>query len=294
MEEAIKYYFNKIIKEKIKLENGWKESWLITLSDHQKVVFRAYSNYTELFEREKLFYDTVNSKIGKTCPEIYVVDGSCDYYDKAFQISEYIEGKALRYCLQEELNDRKKENIYYEIGQLIAQINQIEADVQSMYPMGRDSWEAYYSNFLMRPQLLRIVANDLITIDEIDLICEKMQAYPASKANRLLHRDIRPDNLIFRNGRLFLIDAETSEIGDPLDELARIHLEWHYWEMYDTLLKGYKNVLKIDTDNILFYFYQLEELGELLDMHYNHGCNNSTTPFFRNCFREAKEKVLRD
>ena len=71
MEEAIKYYFNKIIKEKIKLENGWKESWLITLSDHQKVVFRAYSNYTELFEREKLFYDTVNSKIGKTCPEMW-------------------------------------------------------------------------------------------------------------------------------------------------------------------------------------------------------------------------------
>ena len=93
MEEAIKHYLNQSVLEKSRLENGWKESWLITLQNRRKVVFRACTDYAELFEREKFFYDTVNRNIGKICPEVYIVDGSCRYYHKSFQISEYIEGK---------------------------------------------------------------------------------------------------------------------------------------------------------------------------------------------------------
>ena len=99
--------------------------------------------------------------------------------------------------------------------------------------------------------------------------------------------------MIYNDGKIFVIDAEEGEFGDPLNDLARINLEWHYWEMYDCLLNGYKSVEDIDTDNELFGFYQLERLGEVLDMHYNHGCMNSTTPYFLNRFNEIKEKVLR-
>lgn len=93
MEEAIKYYFNKIIKEKIKLENGWKESWLITLSDHQKVVFRAYSNYTELFEREKLFTTRSTVKSAKPVRKSMLWTEAAITMIKHFRYRNILKGK---------------------------------------------------------------------------------------------------------------------------------------------------------------------------------------------------------
>lgn len=292
MEKAIKFYFNRDIKEKIQLNNGWKESWLLVLSDNQKVVFRAYSNYKDRFEREKFFYDTVNKRIKKICPEVYVVDGTCEYYHKSYQISEYIEGNVLRYCLQEEFNDKQKREIYYKIGETIAQINSIEVDSNHIYVANGYSWPSYYMNKLLKTQLTRIVKNELIKIEEIEKICDKMRVKKIRHSLSFLHRDIRPDNLIYSNGNLFVIDAETCEFGDPLNELARINLEWHFWEMYDCLFDGYKSVMNIDTDSDLFLYYQLEWLGELLDMHYNHGCMSSTTPYFLKKFNEIKDKLI--
>lgn len=292
MDKVIKHHFNKYIKEKIKLENGWKESWLLTLSDNQKVVFRAHRNYAEKFEREKVFYDHVNRAIGKTCPDVYVVDGSCEYYGKAYQLSEYIEGKVLRHCLQKECNEYQKKEFYYKIGETVARINQIEISSDHTYVKSRHSWETYFADELLRTQLARIVKNGLITEEEVEIICKNMCAKKAPNTLSFLHRDIRPDNIIYKNGKLFIIDAETCEFGDPLNDLARIHLEWHYWEMYDYLVKGYRSVSEIDMDNELFYYYQLESLGELLDMHYNHGCINSTTSYFLNRFTEVKNMLL--
>ncbi len=292
VDNAIKLHFHQDIKEKIRLNNGWKESWLLVLSNDQKVVFRAYRDYTARFEREKFFYDTVNQKIGKICPEVYVVDGTCEYYHTSYQISEYLEGKALRYCLQKEFNDQQKKAVYHQIGETIAQINQIEIDLHHAYVSNGYSWQSYYRTELLKPQLTRIIKNDFITAAEIEQICENMRTKKIAHALSFLHRDIRPDNLIYHHGKLFVIDAETCEFGDPLNELARINLEWHYWEMYDCLLKGYQSVMDIDTEQDLFFYYQLEGLGELLDMHYNHGCMNATTPYFLQKFKEIKDRLI--
>ena len=62
--------------------------------------------------------------------------------------------------------------------------------------------------------------------------------------------------------------------------------------MFDYLFDGYKSVENIDINNELFYCYQLERLAEILDMHYNHGCANSTTPYFENKFKQIKNKLL--
>lgn len=288
---VINYHFNKSIKEKIRLENGWKESWLLVLSNDQKVVFRACDDYTHIFEREKFFYDSINKSIGKICPDVYVVDGSCQYFDKAYQISEYIEGKTLRHILQVN-KEECKEEIYYKIGETVACINQIQIDSNHPYVNDEYSWENYYAYKLLKPQLERIVKNQFLTNDETQKLCSKMSGLKANITRSFLHRDIRPDNILYRDGKLFVIDAETCEFGDPLNDLARINLEWHYWEMYESLLDGYKSVMRIDTDNELFYFYQLELLAEILNMHYNHGCMNSTTPFFKNKFDNIKEILL--
>ena len=291
MQDAIQYYFNKNISDKIRLQNGWKESWLLTLSDNTKVVFCTCEDYTDFFERERFFYDTVNHCIGKICPEVYVVDGSCKYYNKSFQISEYIDGHALRSVLQVESDDCKKA-LYYKIGETVARINQIKISSEHPYIKNRNSWLLHYTEKLLKIQLLRIVDNKLVKMEEVEKLCQNIQKRKVLSEYSFLHRDIRPDNIILKDDRLFIIDAETCEFGDPLYELACINLEWHYWEMFDYLFDGYKSVENIDINNELFYCYQLERLAEILDMHYNHGCANSTTPYFENKFKQIKNKLL--
>ncbi len=291
MEKAIKNCFNKDIIDKLRLQNGWKESWLLTLSDDTKVVFRTCDDYTAFFEKERFFYNTVNQSIGKVCPEVYVVDGSLQYYEKSFQISEYIQGESFRTVLESADAD-KKMKLYYKLGQCVAKINQIEVSYFDDGLFKNQPWILYYTNELMKPQLLRIVDNKLITIEQIERLCEKISKGDPTLTRCLLHRDIRPDNIILKDDKLFVIDAETCELGDPLNELARINLQWHYWENYDSLLNGYKDVLGIDTECEMFYYYQLEQLAEILDMHFNHGCANSTTPFFENKFQKIKTELL--
>ena len=292
IEDAVHHHFRKDITEKARMNNGWKETWLLTLSDGQKLIFRACRDYADLFEREKFFYDRVNERLGRICPEVYVIDGTCEYYDCSFQISEYLAGKSLRKCLQEDFGEREKREIYYRIGETAALINQIEIDREHPYVSARGSWEAFFADTLLRPQLERIVKNDLITEAEVGAICDTMRSKKAKKSLSFLHRDIRPDNLIYNDGKLYVIDAETCEFGDPLCELSRIENEWHYWEMYDCLQGGYRSVSELDTGSELFGFYQLELLGEVLDMHCNHGCRNSTTPYFLNKFNRIKNTLL--
>ena len=288
MDRVIKHYFDAEIKERIELDNGWKETFLLTLCNNQKVIFRSYCDYTEHFEREKFFYESVNRSLGKICPDVYIIDGTCNCYDKSFQISEYLPGKSLQQCLNNEFNDDQKKNAYFQLGALIAKINKIEISPVHSYVSKRKSWESYYADELLRKQLERIIPNNLITSYETDYLCEFIKTKKAKKTFSFLHRDIRPDNIIYNDGQFFVIDAETCEFGDPLNELARINLEWNWWEMYDFLLDGYKSISNVSVESELFGLYQLEWLAELLDMHYNHNCMNSTTPQFLDQFNKLK------
>jgi len=306
MDSAVKHHFNKEIKEKIRLTGGWKEIWLLVLSDNQKVVFRTHSirpdtseeiiansnkHMANIYKREKFFYENVNNKLGHICPEVYVVDDMCEYCKSSFQILEYIEGKNLSSCLKEDFNEQMKKDIYYKIGEITAQINSIEIDKKHSYITSRNSWEDYFANKLYN-KLIPLVKNGFITADEIDKICENMRSKKATHTLSFTHLDIRPQNMVYNNGDIFVLDAEECEFGDPLNELAFTNLEWKMWEMYDYLLKGYKSVTDIDLDSELYYYYQLDRLGLILDMHFNHGCMNSWSQLYLNMFNVAKEKVL--
>lgn len=291
MENVIKRHFNKGIKEKIELTISRKDAWLLVLSDNEKVVFRAHSDCASAFEREKYFYETVNKKIGKVCPDVYVVDSTCEYYDKPYQITEYLDGKDLECYIEDKCNEQRKNDIYYRIGEIIAEINQVEIDLDHPYYTSRGIWEDYYAEKLYN-QMRLLVKNDIVTRDEVETICANMRNRKATRTRSFLHRDIRPANMIYKDGKIFVIDAETCEFGDPLNELAFINCEWNFWDKYDILLKGYKSVVDIDINSELFYYYQLEWVGELLDMHYNHNCANKTTQHFLNIFNNCKKRIL--
>ncbi len=186
----------------------------------------------------------------------------------------------------------EKKKLYFELGKLIAHINQIEIDKEHPSVSCRGLWEEYFTEELLKKQLNRIVQNGLISEKKVQLLCSQMKTLKAKNSLSLIHRDIRPDNIIYDNGKMFVIDAEYCEVGDPLDEIARMELEWNFNEMFDSVLEGYKSVLKADTDSVLYLFYKLEWLAELLDMHYNHNCMNSSTKKFLNEFNHILTKLL--
>ena len=292
MEQAIKHHFNQSIVEKIKLPNGWKDNWLLVLSDKQKVVFRACRDYGERFQREKFFYDNVNLKLGKVCPEVYVVDGTCQFHDKAFQISEYLEGKPLNICLQEDFNASKKREMYYRIGEIAARINNIEISPSHSY-VQNESWESRFAGALQN-RLYAIAKNNLVTTDEADAICQHMRNAKAARTLSFTHCDIRPQNMIYcaKEDKIFVIDAEECEFGDPLNEMALLGNQWKMWEMFDCVLSGYRSVLDINLDNTLYYFYQLCDLAMILDMHFNYDCKNDWTQLWIEMFHNAKSRAL--
>jgi aminoglycoside phosphotransferase (APT) family kinase protein len=298
MDRAIKHHFNKDIKETIQLTGGWKGTWLLILSDNQKLIFRAHPDCTtsggrelimaDKFEREKFFYDNVNKKLGKICPEVYVVDGTHEYYENSYQISEYIEGKELSKCFREDFDEKTKNEISYKIGEISAKINQIEIDPNHPYITSRNSWEEYLATRLYE-RLIPLVKNEFITLDEVNTICENIRNKKAAHTLSFTHLDMRHCNMIYNNGKIFVLDAENCEFGDPLHELAVIDVAQ---ESNDYLIQGYKSIFKdINLDSILYYFYKLEILGLVLDIHFNE--INAPSQFYLNIFNEVKEKVLR-
>ncbi|MCL2514258.1 MAG: aminoglycoside phosphotransferase family protein [Oscillospiraceae bacterium] len=299
MDRAIRHYFNKDIEEKIRLTGGITfETWLLVLSGNQKVVFRTREDYVtsggrpiifaDILAREKFFYDNVNKSFGRNiCPEVYVVDGAREYYDKAFQISQYIEGKSLRACFAEDFDDRKKIDISYKIGQIATQINSIEIDARHPYIIARRTWEDYIANKIYE-RLIPLVKNNIITIDEINRITDNTRNKKAAKTLSFLHLDLWHCNMIYNNDEIFVLDAENCEFGDPLFELAVIDVGQ---ELSETLIKGYKSVANIDLDSDLYYYYKLERLGLVVDVFINQIINEPSSLYLK-LFNEAKERVL--
>lgn len=292
LNEIIQYHFGTSIKEMHELPECRKEGYILILDNGRKIVFRAQNDYYEIFLREKFFYDNINRQYDKICPEVYIVDGTLRLYDKPYQISECIEGKSVdRYLADDNISENEKRSIYYKIGETIAHINKIEISSDHPYVSNRNSSVEFFASKI-EYQLNQIVKNGLVTKEEISAILEIMKSKKASYSLSFLHRDFRPMNMILNGDKLFVIDAETCEFGDPLNELAFIRLEWTYWDMFDVVVEGYKSVFDIDLENEIVDFYFLECLGETLDMHYNYNCSNRLTGYFVNMFNQIKYKIL--
>jgi len=296
MDKAIKHHLNKKIKEKIRLTGGFTfNTWLLILRDGQKVVFRAQEDFytgggreiiiKDVLEREKFFYDTVNQKIGRVCPQVYVVDGSLKHYEAAFCIMEYIEGEPLNTL---DLCD----DIYYKIGELAAQVNSLEIDKNHPYVAERDliPWEEYMAVRL--GERLKPFAGGIITQDEINILTNKMRQSKATKTLSFLHLDMRHVNMIYNNGNIFLLDAENCEFGDPLWEIATIDVAG---ELTESLLKGYAEVSGYDLnlDSELYNLYKMERQALVLNVFMNEVKSDKTaTERHLKGFCELKRRLM--
>ena len=277
MQKAIKYHLQKEIKEQTKLTGGYTfQTWLLTLSDNQKVVFRAQRDFetgggrkiviSDVLEREKYFYDNVNAQIGHICPKVYVVDGTHEHHDMSYCIMEYIEGTPLSDCFKD-LDQQLQNSIHYKIGEIAAQINKLVIDKSHPYITERGSWEEYIASRL-NERLSPLIGNEIISQDEINAITNLMRRQKVKHTSSFLHLDMRHVNMIYNNGELFILDAENCEFGDPLFELAVIDVAG---ELAPPLIEGYKSVFgsDVELDSGLYYLYKMERLALVLHLFMN-------------------------
>jgi len=292
MDEAIKHHLQKDIKERTRLTGGYTfETWLLTLSDNEKVIFRTQRDFkttggreiiiADVLEREKFFYDTVNKEIGHTCPQVYVVDGTKTHFDMPFCLMEYIEGTP------PPLNDE----IGYKIGETVAKINGIKIDPTHPYIADRGSWEDFFANRLYE-RLIANITSGVITQDEINKIISRLRQKKAKETLSFLHLDMRRVNMIYSNGKIFILDAENCEFGDPLFELATID---NADELYPAVLEGYKNACHADInlDDDLYLFYKMERAALVLYVFTEEVKNDpESRQLYLKKFNELKERLL--
>ena len=303
MDRAIRHHFNKNIKEQERLTGGYTfETWLLTLSDNQKVVFRTQRDFetgggrkiviADIFEREKFFYDTVNKEIDHICPKVYVIDGSFQYYENAYQISEYIEGTPLNTSCFNEFDTQTKDNIFYQIGQICAKIGKIEISENHHYIKQRGSWGKFITHRL-HERLFALVKNDVITLVEIDKIIGNLSEMKAEKLLSLIHLDMRLENMVYNNGKIFLLDAENCEFGDHLFDLTVIDINYG---LKDTFVNGYKSIANYfpDLNDNIYPYYKLERLALILYVYMNEVKSDiATTQHFLAKFNTAKSEILK-
>jgi fructosamine-3-kinase len=276
------------------------QTWLLTLSDNQKVIFRhqvdletgsgEILSILDILKREHFFYSNVNKAIGHICPEVYVVDGTRKLHENSYCIMEYIEGIPLNQCF-EDLSEKDKKDTLYKIGEMAASINNLDIDCNHPFITSRKSWEAYIADKLMG-RFVPHIRNGIITQSEADRIADNMRSKKASKTLSFLHLDMRHVNMIYNSGSIFLLDAENCEFGDPLYELAVIDCGG---ELYQTLIDGYMDTYidKIDLESELYYYYKMERMALVLHVFMNVvQSDREATRIYLDEFNKLKQRLI--
>lgn len=303
MDKAIEYYFNAKIKKKTKLTGGLSfNTWILTLEDSRRLIFRSANSYmntggryidvSDIFRREKFFYDSINIK-EQISPEVYVIDDSFTLYPEIFQIYEYIEGIPLDKCF-DSLDDTEKSAVYYNIGATAAMINNIKIDAGNPYITQRGEWIPYISNRL-KERLVPLIQNGLITMSEAEALKDGMEKFQSETLPlSFLHLDLRFCNMIYSNKKLYVIDAENSEFGDFYFEIARIE---NSGLLNNDFIKGYLNVSEIKSLNFsqdLYMYYKMESTALVVNVYLNEifKNDNESRGYIRRLL-ELKETLLR-
>ncbi len=300
VQAAIKAHFSKDARSITPLTGGYSfNTYLVVLQDGQKIVFRTAHDYetsggrkiimSDIFEREKFFYENINNKIGHICPEVYVIDDTFKHYDKPFQISQYIEGTPLNLCYSS-FGEQERRNIDMKIGETCAKINSIEIDCTHNYVSDRTSWEDFISTRIV--ERLTPLKNQVITIQEIEQIRERILSQRADNDFRFLHLDMRHINIIYNNGEIFVLDAENCEFGDPLFEVASADTGGSY---NNDFLIGYESTIgkHLDLDKYLYFCYKMERTALVLDLFMNEiKSDKQTIEHYLGIFNQLKAQLL--
>lgn len=302
MRHAVELYTKQKVTEQVQLTGGFSfETWLITLENNQKIIFRTGVDtevengkkfiVSDVFEKEDFFYKTVNSVYKSRCPEIYLIDKSKEIYHQPYQIMSFVEGDPLdKYLVN--ADEVSKSKIFSQIGRVTAEINNIKINKSQDLFLDKN-WEQKFNNKLIE-RLEPLIGDKILTDLENNILLSQLSKLKSKKSNSLLHLDMRLPNLIYKNEEIHVIDAENCEVGDPLYELAIVSVAGLLDEKF---LEGYREYSNhsVDIEDLMFKYYQLERQAALVNLFKNilknESLAQSTIIIFERLKRELIERI---
>ncbi len=160
-------------------------------------------------------------------------------------ITEKIDGETIR--------DDKAQKHLYNIGQLIANLHNVPIEQ-------KEDWK---KRLMLKYIKLKESAKDIMETNIFELTTNFLeQCLENIKVSNLciVHKDIRPENIIFSNGKYYLIDLESMCIGDRDYDFTRIlnllnQKEFYCYEDFKNLIDGYRSIKDVDIKEEKWQFY---------------------------------------
>lgn len=225
METNIKEIIYEYEKNKNKLKKY--KSYINQVTEYEDYIIKEYKDRkkaeTELMWLKKL------KDLDYSVPKII------DIYNNII-VMEKIEGQTIN-------DDNAKEHLY-NIGQLMANLHkspiEIDIDYKKILKIGYNK---------LKKSVKDIMENHIYeTVTKfIESELEKIEISEIS----IIHKDIRPENIIYSKGKYYLLDLELMEIGDIDYDFIRIlnllnEKQIYQYEDFKNLMDGYKSIKNVN------------------------------------------------
>ena len=225
METNIKQIIYEYEKNKNKLKKY--KSYINQVTEYEDYIIKEYKDRKKA-ENELMWLKRLNA-LDYDVPKII------DIYNNII-VMEKIEGQTIN-------DDNAKEHLY-NIGQLMANLHkspiEIDIDYKKILKIGYNE---------LKNSVKDIMENHIYeTVTKfIESELEKIEISEIS----IIHKDIRPENIIYSKGKYYLLDLELMEIGDIDYDFIRIlnllnEKQIYQYEDFKNLMDGYKSIKNVN------------------------------------------------
>lgn len=225
METNIKEIIYEYENNKNKLKKY--KSYINQVTEYEDYIIKEYKDRKNA-ENELMWLKKLNT-LDYDVPKII------DIYNNII-VMEKIEGQTI--------NDDNAKDHLYNIGQLIAKLHKIQIDIDVDY---KKILKIGYNE--LKKSVKDIMENHIYeTVTKfIESELEKIEISEIS----IIHKDIRPENIIYSKGKYYLLDLELMEIGDIDYDFIRIlnllnEKQIYQYEDFKNLMDGYKSIKNVN------------------------------------------------
>ena len=220
METNIKEIIYEYQKNKKKLKKY--KSYINQVTEYEDYIIKEYKDRKKA-ENELMWLKKLKD-LDYSVPKII------DIYNNII-VMEKIEGQTIN-------DDNAKEHLY-NIGQLMANLHkspiEIDIDYKKILKIGYNE---------LKNSVRDIMENDIY--ETVTKFIESELGKIEISEISVIHKDIRPENIIYSKGKYYLLDLELMEIGDIDYDFIRIlnllnEKQIYQYEDFKNLMDGYKS-----------------------------------------------------
>ncbi len=222
IEEIIKEYENNI-------NNARKyNSYINEVREYKGYIFKEINDLKKFKNESQWLKELMN--LNYCTPKIIGT------YNQKIIIMEKIKGNAIK-------DEEAKEHLY-NIGKLMANLHNIPIKQKV-------NWKkAMMSEYLeLKESAKGLMENNIFEIST-GVLEQKLEKINVSKL-AVIHRDLRPENIIYSEGKYYLLDLESMCIGDRDYDFTRMlnllnQKEIYQYEDFKNLIDGYRYINDIE------------------------------------------------